>query len=453
MRKHAFLYWTIISLLLTAVFSLSLPGKDSSSSWQALLLPGETTHGHHQIELQCGACHTPWMGVKETACTDCHQKELDASRDTHPKSKFDDPTKADLLKKLDARSCLTCHKEHVPDQTHAMGVTLPLDYCSYCHDDIATERPSHKDFSFQSCSTAGCHNYHDNTALYEKFLADHLHEPDLLEKAVVLSRSRSSQKSPLTASQHDAPQDILLDQTILLDWAETAHAQAGINCLDCHQSISAANDKAEKRWTDRVDHQVCQKCHTSQVAGFLEGLHGMRLAAGLSPMTPGQAELPMRSHALHAELDCNACHTGHRFDTQLAAVDACLNCHKDNHSTAYSHTSHYQAWQDELSGRAPAGSGVSCATCHMPRTTGDDGLVRVEHNQNRTLEPNEKMIRTVCMSCHGLGFAIDSLADTSLIQRCFDRPPAVHVESLDLVAARLKAREDAKRQRNAASSP
>ena len=53
------------------------------------------------------------------------------------------------------------------------------------------------------------------------------------------------------------------------------------------------------------------------------------------------------------------------------------------------------------------------------------------------LKPNEKMIRPVCMSCHGLGFAIDALADRALIERNFDGQPEVHVESMDLVKRRL----------------
>jgi predicted CXXCH cytochrome family protein len=67
--------------------------------------------------------------------------------------------------------CITCHREHKPEITHAMDVTLPDDFCLYCHEDIGKEQASHKPFNFQSCATSGCHNYHDNTALYEDFLS------------------------------------------------------------------------------------------------------------------------------------------------------------------------------------------------------------------------------------------------------------------------------------------
>jgi hypothetical protein len=72
----------------------------------------------------------------------------------------------------------------------------------------------------------------------------------------------------------------------------------------------------------------------------------------------------------------------------------------------------------------------------MPRVPVDvnDWLRRtvVMHNQNATLVPNEKMIRPACMHCHGLGFAIDSLADEALIRNNFNGKPARHIESIDM---------------------
>ncbi len=64
------------------------------------------------------------------------------------------------------------------------------------------------------------------------------------------------------------------------------------------------------------------------------------------------------------------------------------------------------------------------------------GDVFVVHNQNLTLRPNEKMIRPVCMNCHGVGFAIDALADEVLIKNNFNGRPSQHIESIDWVKAR-----------------
>lgn len=169
----------------------------------------------------------------------------------------------------------------------------------------------------------------------------------------------------------------------------------------------------------------------------------MRLASGLTPMTPEKAKLPMQRAKAHEELTCSSCHGAHRFDTQQAAVESCLGCHADDHSLAYKESAHYALWQAEVNETSPSQSGVSCATCHMPRVDKDvsDWLSRVvvEHNQSKYFAPNSKMIRPVCQACHGLPFSINALADQSLITNNFNGQPSVHVDSVDL------ARQDADR--------
>jgi hypothetical protein len=45
------------------------------------------------------------------------------------------------------------------------------------------------------------------------------------------------------------------------------------------------------------------------------------------------------------------------------------------------------------------------------------------------------------MDCHGLGFAIDALADADLVSRNFAGRPSARVESIEWVMRRLKERE------------
>ena len=82
-------------------------------------------------------------------------------------------------------------------------------------------------------------------------------------------------------------------------------------------------------------------------------------------------------------------------------------------------------------------SGASCATCHLPRLS-EEGEVRVSHNQNDTLRPNEKMVRVVCMNCHGLQFSLDALADETLIAQNFVGVSKTKVESLEWARRRVK---------------
>jgi formate-dependent nitrite reductase cytochrome c552 subunit len=106
-------------------------------------------------------------------------------------------------------------------------------------------------------------------------------------------------------------------------------------------------------------------------------------------------------------------------------------------------------WEAEAVGGGTPGSGVSCATCHLPReihrVSGQD-IVRVQHNQNDNLRPNEKMIRSVCMNCHGLRFSIDALADAALVESNFNGTPSRHIPSIDMAVETATAIEERRNQ-------
>jgi predicted CXXCH cytochrome family protein len=441
-RLLAWLCWLLPALALGGYLAYRLFHGD-----QTMYLPGPSTHGHYQIEMACHVCHTPFQReVKQDACVRCHGEALQAGNDSHPKSKFTDPRHAPLMAALDARQCVTCHREHQPEITKPMGVTVTSDFCFHCHADIAQERPSHRGLAFNTCATAGCHNYHNNTALYEKFLVKHLHEPAVRDRAAVPARNlhefaRQLAKAPvkaLSAREQDAPAGVRVEPGPLHEWESTAHARAGVNCTACHQGQDPHSQAP--RWQNKPGHTACQPCHAEEVKGFLAGKHGMRLAQALSPMTPGMARQPMKPAAHHQELSCTSCHGAHQFDTRRAAVESCLSCHDDAHTRAYKQSPHFGLWRRELTGQAAPGSGVSCATCHLPRETHkQEGRerVRVQHNQNANLRPNEKMVRDVCMNCHGLGLSLDALADTALMQRNFQGRPGRHLDTLDMVERRL----------------
>ncbi len=465
----------LIVVFVFVLFTDHISGRNVPlfASVKTLLLPGQTTHGHYQIELACNACHTPLMGVKQDACLSCHQEQLNIAKDTHPAKKFNDPTNADRLKLLDAQKCITCHREHVPQRTDLMGLSLPTDYCYHCHQDVMSQRPSHKDFSFDSCATAGCHNYHDNRALYENFLWKHSDQPAMLERQQIAHRAQNHHPrvpvkehragqdtalvSPLTVADMNADKSIDWSDAVLEDWASTAHAASQVNCSDCHvaNSLASADDVSgvseasavTGKWSDRVDHQTCGKCHQRELAGFTAGKHGMRLALQISPMTPRLARQPMKSGRAHESLDCASCHSGHRFDTRLAAVEACLSCHNDRHSLAYQASTHYELWKRELAGEGQPGTGVSCATCHMPTLEDEDGNIFVQHDQNENLRPNEKMIRSVCNHCHGVAYSIDALADEDLVNHCFQGEPTTHIQSVDMVKAWFEGKKKKKKKR------
>ena len=229
----------------------------------------------------------------------------------------------------------------------------------------------------------------------------------------------------LAPEDHDAPADLPKLERWVTEWASTSHAAAGTQCSDCHQDASGA-------WSDAVAVANCGACHELEQKGFLASRHGMRIAQSMSPMRPGLARIPMQPDAREMTLDCNACHRAHAFDPQEAAAESCLQCHADDHSLAWERSGHAALWKAEIRGEAPPGSGVSCATCHLPRGPhpGNQSQSVVFHNQNDYLRPREKMARSSCLECHGLPFTLDALADADLITTNYDRAPNAHVDSI-----------------------
>jgi mono/diheme cytochrome c family protein len=204
----------------------------------------------------------------------------------------------------------------------------------------------------------------------------------------------------------------------------TVHARAGVNCSGCHGN-----------WSQAVSLEVCGECHQRELSGFQTGRHGMRTKLGLEPMLVAVSVLSMNVDAHARVLECTSCHGSHDFDTKRAASEACQGCHADEHTRSYAASPHAELWRRELSSELAPGRGVSCATCHLPRMAGEQGAF-VEHNQNDNLRPSEKMVRDVCLRCHGLGFTLNSLADAELVRANFTGHPKVDVASIALVARR-----------------
>ncbi len=499
----------LIWLIGTAVAGVAVAAVMYVGGPRDALLIGETTGAHHQIELACDACHgaDPFSTPKKTAkamnkaCLACHKTELQLSNDSHPVKKFRDPRNADVRAKLDALYCHTCHAEHKPEITRTSAVTLPMDYCSACHQEVYKNRPSHEGYDFSTCASAGCHNFHDNTALYEDFLVKHAGGADIKDNPIIpgaaLSRgpdalsvalAASDPKADLTAylaSLEEAPEDpgaeaeeqlakVLtaahavapdahLTDDAVAKWAGSAHALNGVNCADCHAPKAEGIEAITAEWVDSPDLKSCKSCHQAQVKTFTEGRHGMRFHpklpkprkapkggveaylhqvfqdAPLDAITVADSRLTtLKPEAADREIgSCNTCHKPHEVDITVAAVDACMACHDDDHTRSYTDSPHHNLWKAELAGAAP-GSGVSCADCHMPKIEDRRGDLMTTHNQNAYLRPNEKMIRAVCMSCHSLDFAIDALADPNLVESNFNGRPAVHIESIDWALKRAK---------------
>jgi hypothetical protein len=220
------------------------------------------------------------------------------------------------------------------------------------------------------------------------------------------------------SAQADGVDQAALDEVTQL-WQTSAHALNEINCSSCHE---AAETKA---FVAQPGVESCQTCHQQAVDTFLLGKHGIRLLEGDTPLTPAMARLPMKAEAFDQPMTCNACHNVHSVNTVQAAVDSCLSCHNDSHSLNYQNSRHAELFAASQGLPRPTATAVSCATCHLPRHetgTGDNTFTLVNHNNTYTLLPRDRMVKDVCMNCHGMEYSYNSIFDDDLVEANFDAP-------------------------------
>lgn len=148
------------------------------------LNPGPMTPGHEAMA--CEACHKAapgtirqqaqanvahWLGrrddgaafgnvpVSSTHCVHCHTR----AKDRHPIHRFREPRFLDVVVKLDARTCLSCHREHRGERVFIKGTE-----CVLCHERLVMKNDpldvSHatlvKQSRWETC--LGCHDFHGN---------------------------------------------------------------------------------------------------------------------------------------------------------------------------------------------------------------------------------------------------------------------------------------------------
>lgn len=384
---------------------------------------GTATDGHHQIIGECGLCHAPWTGATDARCVACHSGHDVETSDAHTLAVI-----REHARRLDPgavraaeQGCRACHREHRAGMTDAAGVTAADTFCQACHPRIIQRRASHADVSYRMCR--GCHNYHDSHMLSEEFLHAHRGDPHTWPEPRVPLRADTA---PAAVPEPDAPDAWLGDVDAVGEWQASRHAREGVNCSGCHVA-----DTGGGTWSETVPLAVCEGCHEAQVAGFGRARHGMRIAAGLTPMRVRDARLPMRPEAMGRSMDCHACHGAHAYDTRLAAAGACIDCHAGRHVESWADSPHGELWRAEIRGEAPPGSGVSCATCHMPRVEDSaSGRVVPRHDSNANLRPNQLMVTSVCTHCHGVRFSLNALADPEQVDAGFRVPPVVRDHSI-----------------------
>jgi DmsE family decaheme c-type cytochrome len=150
-----------------------------------------------------------------------------------------------------------------------------------------------------------------------------------------------------------------------MDWHQSTHTQAGVDCSDCHQIHTAKEGRA-------CDPAGCKSCHADVLASF---------------------RLPSHHPILEGKMKCSACHQVHgQFGESLRTSerpnDLCLECHAAKQGPFV--FEHEPVVED-------------CMTCHRPH-----GAVA-----NSLLKQNEPFL---CLTCHSFHFhaGLESWEDTAV---------------------------------------
>lgn len=143
-------------------------------------------------------------------------------------------------------------------------------------------------------------------------------------------------------------------------------------------------------------------------------------------------------------MNCNTCHNVHTVNTHVAAVDSCLSCHNDTHSLNYENSQHAQLFAAEGILPRPSPESVTCSACHLPRQQ-QNGTVFVNHNNTYTLLPRDRMVKEVCINCHGVEYAYESIFDDTLIENNFAAAPTQEMETFEMIRALEEQRSGSKK--------
>jgi hydroxylamine dehydrogenase len=195
-------------------------------------------------------------------------------------------------------------------------------------------------------------------------------------------------------------------------WVNSKHAQAGVDCIVCHENHETARPKKSA-----VEPEVCARCHLRKYDQFQEGRHSVswgrmkehpQYQALSAPLKKAFCE---RCHNI--ENRCNSCHTSHAFNPEEAKEpEACKKCHTGlagPHDEMYASSLHGTVYStSKNTTRAP-----TCAGCHMYRGTHNvtfwivfDSLGNAVDRNGKPLSKEEQegirreMVKGVCSQCH-----------------------------------------------------
>jgi len=340
--------------------SLALPTTALGLSLETLVMPGPVVAAHADIEKDCRKCHEPFRQQAERGlCLACHD-EVRADIEEHLGFHGRVPT-------ANRAECRHCHTEHAGRRSDI----LRLDREAFDHDetDFALSG-AHAGVACAACHPRGEKPRDAPSACHECHAEDDPHRGTLGTDCAICHDSKKWEQARF---DHDQTA-FRLTGTHAKTSCASCHPDRHYDgtptaCVDCHRMD---DEHRGRRGTK------CGDCHDAVRWDRTKFDHDAR------------TDFPLR--ARHAEIPCDACHTGARLEDPLPRD--CRGCHTED---------------DPHRGQL----GARCESCHGESSWRD--AVRFDHDLSRFplvglhgvvpceqchLTPAYEDAPTACVDCH-----------------------------------------------------
>ncbi|MCP5145294.1 MAG: cytochrome C [Gammaproteobacteria bacterium] len=412
---------------------------------ERLVMPGDLTASHADLEATCEKCHLPFQKTSQaTLCLQCHE---DIAADIEGGLGFHGRQKS--ASQEECRSCHTDHKGR--DANIAVLDTLTFDHavtdfplegrhvglsCTGCHSDSG--------FKLEETGCVACHaDEEPHNGQFDNTCGD-CHSPAGWSE---VRFDHAATDFPLTGKHTEAACRAchvgeqytgVSSECVSCHLVSDIHAgRLGRECADCHapegwaEVVFDHGKATDFPLTGRHQNIECTACHRDGLPGSpLEpecaSCHrGDDIHAGLNGNQCQQChtadtwrkslfdhatdtDFPLREG--HASLSCNACHVDNVYEAELDA--ACVSCHRGDDVHAGS-------------------MGEACADCHQEsgwsnatfdHDTATDFPLTGRHamascQQCHANDTDPAQTPTQCNSCHEADDVHDGLTGDQC-QRC-----------------------------------
>lgn len=234
MKNNTILLIVAINLSVLLILTILYP--------HLMISPGKPIEAHAELETDCFACHTVFVGSPATKCIACHKVEEIGIKTTKGMPIKKEEKNVNFHQKLIEQDCVTCHSDHKGVKafrpiglfSHDLLEPSLQKQCNSCHDKPLDDLHSQIDATCGQCH--GQDNWipatfdHDQ---YFRFDEDH-------ETECTTCHIKNDYKKYTCYGCHEHSESNIREE----------HTEEGIrdyeNCTDCHRS--GDEDEAKRIW-------------------------------------------------------------------------------------------------------------------------------------------------------------------------------------------------------------